>query len=120
LEHANSDYRYETPTKKLRKLGDSDNGAVRASEMNRLPIVTSAHNRAESDGVQSCKDCDLKSQKSNKSSRSHNIAKSKKRKHLQFDVSKPADLDIDSQETLSNFRGLEYGEENEDDNTNIS
>jgi hypothetical protein len=42
LEQNNSeDYRYETPIKKMRKLGDSDNGAAKASEKNKLPIIAS-------------------------------------------------------------------------------
>ena len=49
--------KYETPVKKMRKLGDSDNGILRASEKNRLPIVK-GRERAESDGAQSYKDCE--------------------------------------------------------------
>jgi len=40
----------------MRKLGDSDNGILRATEKNRLPIAVGRG--AESYGAQSQKDCD--------------------------------------------------------------
>lgn len=99
----------------MRKLGDSDNGIMRTSEKNRLPIVK-ARDRAESDGAHSHKDCeDLQSMKSCKSSRSQHLDGKNQRKALHFEAQEANDLNIDSNETLSNFPGIEYAnDENEE------
>ena len=117
----NVNIKYETPVKKMRKLGDSDNGILRASEKNRLPIVK-GRERAESDGAQSYKDCeDLQSIKSYKSSKSQNFDKDGKNKRptIHFDAQEPHDLNIDSNETLSNFPGLEYANEDHEETSHL-